>query len=264
MTTPTTDVAGQLASDAAALDRIRLQARRGTPGAVREAAQQFEALLLNSMLKAMRDTTSQDTPFDSEQTRMMQSMLDQQLAQAMSVRGIGLADALVRQLAPAPAAPSPAAARDFVDRLWPYARETGRDTGIAPQFILAQAALESGWGAAEIRNADGTPSHNLFGVKAGPGWTGAVAETRTTEYANGEPAARVERFRSYASYAEAFADYAALLKGAPRYAAVLEQGRDAAGFARALQDAGYATDPMYAGKLERVIGSAALRTGLAA
>jgi len=205
----------------------------------------------------MRETTSQDTPFDSEQTRMLQSMLDQKLAQAMATRGIGLGEAIARELAPKDPA-------GFVDKVWPHAQAAGRATGIAPSFIVAQAALESGWGASEPKNADGSPSHNLFGVKAGPGWRGAVAESPTTEYVDGAAAPSVEKFRSYGSYAEAFADYAALLKGSPRYAGVLRQGGDAAGFARALQDAGYATDPMYADKLERVIRSAALRAGLAA
>lgn len=212
---------------------------------------------MHTLLKSMRETTSQDTPFDSEQTRMLQSMLDEQLAQAMAARGMGLADAIARQLAPK-------AQVGFVDKIWPHAQAAGRATGIAPHFIVAQAALESGWGEGEIRNADGTPSHNLFGIKAGGDWKGAVAEVATTEYVDGVAGPRVEKFRSYGSYAEAFADYAALLKGAPRYARVLAQGADAAGFARALQDAGYATDPMYADKLERVIHSARLRAGLAA
>ena len=113
----------------------------------------------------------------------------------------------------------------------------------------------------ELRFSDGTPSYNLFGIKAGGGWQGAVAEATTTEYVNGAAQKSVERFRAYSSYAEAFRDYANLLASNPRYADVLNQ-QDAAGFARGLQKAGYATDPMYAAKLERIIGGSALRAGL--
>jgi flagellar protein FlgJ len=122
--------------------------------------------------------------------------------------------------------------------------------------MLGQAALESGWGKREIRAADGTPSHNLFGVKAGANWKGSVVETVTTEYVNGVAQKSVEKFRAYSSYADAFRDYANLLRNNPRYAGVVAQaaqGIDAAGFAQGLQKAGYATDPNYADKLTRVI-----------
>ena len=127
--------------------------------------------------------------------------------------------------------------------------------------MIAQAALETGWGRAELRAADGTPTYNLFGIKAGGGWRGAVAEAVTTEYVDGVAQKTVQRFRAYSSYAEAFRDYAALLSSNPRYAAVLER-QDAAGFARGLQRAGYASDPMYAAKLERIIGGQTLRASL--
>jgi len=147
--------------------------------------------------------------------------------------------------------------QNFVRSLWPQALAASRQTGIPPQFLLAQAALESGWGRKEPRLADGRPSYNLFGIKAGANWNGAVAESVTTEYVDGKPERQVERFRAYASYAEAFADHARLLASQPRYAQVLGTN-DAAGFARALQNAGYASDPHYAEKLQRVIGSPAL------
>jgi flagellar protein FlgJ len=152
-------------------------------------------------------------------------------------------------------------AEAFGSALWPSAQNASRQTGIPPQFLLAQAALETGWGKYEPRTADGRQSYNLFGIKAGGTWSGPVAESTTTEYANGKAVRRVERFRAYGSYAEAFDDYARLLTTQPRYAAVLGT-RDAASFARALQGAGYATDPAYADKLTRVIGG--LQPGLLA
>lgn len=153
--------------------------------------------------------------------------------------------------------------KDFVDKLWPHAVEAGKELGIPPHFLLGQAALESGWGKRTIRGQDGQDSLNLFGIKAGPKWGGDVAAAATTEYVNGVPQARREGFRAYGSYAESFRDYAALLRNNPRYQGVLGQDMDAAGFARVMQQAGYATDPMYASKLARVVNSETMRQALA-
>jgi flagellar protein FlgJ len=172
---------------------------------------------------------------------------------------------------PLPAAPAPAPAggsqpaantRDFVNRLWPHAAEASRSTGIPAHFMIGQAALESGWGNREIRGSDGATSHNLFGIKAGRGWSGRTVDIVTTEYVNGSPQKVVDRFRAYDSYADSFRDYANLMRGNPRYAAVLESGNDAVAFARGLQKAGYATDPQYADKLARVINGSVLRQSL--
>lgn len=151
----------------------------------------------------------------------------------------------------------------FVDAMRPHAAEAAQSLGIPERFLIAQAALESAWGKREIRDAAGNHSHNLFGIKAGRGWTGAVVEAPTTEYVHGVAHRTTERFRAYASYADSFKDYAALLKNNPRYAPLFSRPLDAQGFARGLQEAGYATDPMYADKLVRVIGGATLRHALA-
>jgi flagellar protein FlgJ len=290
---------GGLAIDGQNLDRLKLQAKQSPDQALRMAAKQFETVFLNMMLKSMRDATPQDGVFDSEQTRMFTGMLDQQLAQSMSDRGIGLAEVMVRQLSPESRVPSTESGRghtalntqhsalstqpsvlstqppalstqnvpsaykadvqqDFVDRMRPHAERASRNTGIPAHLIMGQAALESGWGKREIRNADGSNSHNLFGIKADRDWKGKVAEVVTTEYHNGVAAKQVERFRAYASYTEAFTDYARFLKDDPRYAGVLQQ-HDAKAFAQALQQAGYATDPRYAEKLTGVIGSVRAR-----
>ena len=143
-------------------------------------------------------------------------------------------------------------ATDFVARLRPHAVAAERDTGIPAHFMVAQAALETGWGKAEPRFADGRQSFNLFGIKAGKGWKGAAVEAGTVEYVDGQAQRQTERFRAYGSYAEAFTDYARLLTESPRYSTAAAS-RDGAGFARALQSAGYATDPQYAAKLERII-----------
>lgn len=143
--------------------------------------------------------------------------------------------------------------RNFQEKLETHAQQASAATGIPAKFMLGQAALETGWGKREIRNADGSNSHNLFGIKAGKGWTGKTTEVVTTEYVNGVPQRRVEKFRAYDSYADSFKDYARLLSKNPRYEKVMENATDAAGFARGLQRAGYATDPLYAAKLERII-----------
>ena len=329
---PDTDLSSRFALDVGSVEALKRQARSEPDKALRSAAAQFEALLMQMMLKSMREAADSASSTDSQETKTYKSMLDQQLTMAMAKRGIGLSEVMVRQLsqgaaagahaledasraaadvtqaiqqadadgtlldrvahvlrmrpglnpAATPALPpaftdAPGAAtkgdgtpgvsaaetaRDFVGRLWPHALEASRSTGVAPHFILGQAALESGWGRGEIRMADGAPSHNLFGIKAGGGWQGATADVMTTEYVNGAPVKTVERFRAYRSYAEAFKDYANLLAANPRYAHVLNERTDPAAFARGLQQAGYATDPGYADKLTRVITGTVMRLGL--
>lgn len=153
-------------------------------------------------------------------------------------------------------------AQDFVTEVWPHAVDASRRTGIPAEFMVAQAALETGWGQKQLRHADGSPSHNLFNIKAGASWKGGTVSREVTEYADGQAYTERARFRAYGSYAESFRDYASLMTRSPRYAGVLGQ-TDAAAFARGLQDAGYATDPMYADKLTRIIGGNTLRSALA-
>lgn len=140
----------------------------------------------------------------------------------------------------------------FVARLSPAADAASQQSGVPASLILGQAALESGWGKREIMNADGTPSHNLFGIKAGPGWKGKVAQATTTEYVDGVPQKSVQAFRSYGSYQEAFDDYAQFISSNPRYSHVTQAASDDDA-AHRIQKAGYATDPNYASKLIRIM-----------
>jgi flagellar protein FlgJ len=314
--------------DVNGLAALKRQAKSGDPAANKVVAKQFEALFLQMVLKSMRDATPREGMFDSDQTRMYESLLDQQLGQALggSGRGTGLAAMIEAQLSrqnrepvpfdgplplhpstpgflrpqdkalplprdagptsfplknqPAglPVTPGPrsdavgtvpgnaasseaAAQRAFVDRLLPAAIAAERSTGIPAHFMVAQAALETGWGKSEPRRADGSPSFNIFGIKASANWRGPAVEAATTEVIAGVTQSTTERFRAYSSYEEAFRDYANLLASSPRYSAVLG-AQDPAGFARGLQAAGYATDPFYAAKLERIIGGATLRQAL--
>jgi peptidoglycan hydrolase FlgJ len=143
----------------------------------------------------------------------------------------------------------------FVKQHTDAARSAEAATGIPASFMVAQAAHESGWGKREIKNADGSTSFNVFGIKAGSSWKGPVAEIVTTEYINGEPRKVVAKFRAYKSYEESFNDYARLMQNSPRYSQVIAQASTAEGFAQGLQKAGYATDPAYAEKLGRVINT---------
>ncbi len=162
------------------------------------------------------------------------------------------------QLDPAPRIDTPAG---FVQAHGDAAEAVAADSGIPAQFMLAQAAHETGWGRKQIVGQDGTVSNNLFGIKAGPGWTGPSVVATTTEVVNGQTQKVQARFRAYASAEDSFRDYARLIGDSPRYQGVmnsLKNGdaaspRTAAAFAQGLQRAGYATDPQYAAKLGRVI-----------
>ncbi len=245
--------------DNSGLAAIKRQARSNDPAALKAAAQQFEALFLQMVLKSMRDATPKEGLFDSDQTRLYEALLDQQLSQVLAAKGgTGLAKIIESQLSRdaepgGKAEPSPVT-NGFIDKMMPHAAAASRASGIPAQFIVAQAALETGWGRAEPRGADGQPSHNIFGIKAGSNWTGPTAEATTTEYVDGVAQKRTERFRAYGSYAEAFKDYANLIAGNPRYAAVLG-ARDPVAFAQGMARAGYATDPAYADKLTRIINT---------
>lgn len=265
------DISARLAVDTQGLEQLRNQAKHSPDQALKAAAQQFESVFLNMMLKSMREATPQDGMFDSEQTRMFTGMLDQQLAQSMSSRGVGLADVMVRQLSrnmgelaesgkleagnmKLSSAYNESPQQDFVNRMTPHAVQASQNSGVPTQLMLGQAALESGWGKHEVRMADGSNSYNLFGIKANAGWNGKTAEVLTTEYENGVANKQVEKFRAYSSYTEAFQDYANMMASNPRYANVLQQGDNVAGMAQEVQKAGYATDPKYAEKLARVMG----------
>ncbi|MFA6970896.1 MAG: flagellar assembly peptidoglycan hydrolase FlgJ [Gallionella sp.] len=302
------NTSANLAIDSQSLAQLRAQAKNSPDQALKAAAQQFESVFMNMMLKSMREATPQDGMMDSDQTRMFTGMLDQQLSQSMSSKGIGLADMLVKQLSrtglSVPSSPSPVSGsqfpqssalnpqsailhsetgalaplfrgnalaasipdskvvpsaynattqQDFVNKMLPHALQASAASGVPPQLILGQAALESGWGKREIPMPDGSNSHNLFGIKANAGWHGKVAEVMTTEYKDGVASRQVEKFRAYSSYSEAFKDYAGMLSSNPRYAGVLQQADSLAGMAQALQKSGYATDPKYAEKLVSVM-----------
>ena len=143
--------------------------------------------------------------------------------------------------------------------LWPHASEAAARLGLPPEALLAQAALETGWGRHVIRRADGGSSHNLFGIKADGRWQGERASTQTLEYVDGVAVRVRDHFRAYASHADSFNDYVDFLQRNPRYRDALQRTGDAAAYFSALQAAGYATDPAYATKIQRILDGDTLR-----
>jgi peptidoglycan hydrolase FlgJ len=147
----------------------------------------------------------------------------------------------------------------FVKQLWPHAQRAADELGTAPELLVAQAALETGWGQHMIRGQDGRNSFNLFGIKADAHWQGARALTETVEFRDGLMCRERAPFRAYSSLAESFADYVSFLKANPRYRQALDKAGDASAFAQALSAAGYATDPDYHGKIKQIMDSSRLR-----
>lgn len=261
---------------------LRAAAQQNDPAALREVAGQFEALFMQTMLKNMRAGQLAEPLFGGEQHKMYVEMLDQQFAIEMaSGRGLGFADVLVQQLGgsteqtgglmPIPRGPMavvpPAVATgsgswsdpsQFAADIWPHANQVAKRLGVAPEAILAQAALETGWGEHVMRFGDGSNSHNLFGIKAGGEWHGGSVVRKTLEVTDGVPEIVRARFRAYPDLEATFADYTRLLSEQPRYRSVVGSG-DIASFAHALQEAGYATDPNYANKIVRIAGGERLR-----
>jgi len=238
---------------------LRRGAQANDPATLREVAKQFESLFTKMMLKSMRDASMGDPMFGSDQGDMYQDMADDQLAVQMSEgRGLGLADMLIRQLSngafsgtsavkPTPES-TPAEREQFISGLLPHANEAARELGVDPRALIAQAALETGWG----RSQPGGDSHNLFGIKAGAHWNGASVQANTEEFDAGVASRDVASFRAYGSPRESVEDYVRLIRDNPRYAGAMNTGNDVQAFGNALQRGGYATDPDYARKLAAV------------
>jgi peptidoglycan hydrolase FlgJ len=160
------------------------------------------------------------------------------------------------------ARPKPNTPEAFVAEIWPHAQRAAAELGVCPRALVAQAALETGWGRHTIRGGQGNDAPNLFGIKASGRWQGESVKRSTTEFVDGKPQRENAAFRAYRSIADSFSDYVSLLKNTPRYAAALGQS-SARAFAGALQRAGYATDPQYAAKLSAIVEGPTLRRALA-
>jgi flagellar rod assembly protein/muramidase FlgJ len=153
----------------------------------------------------------------------------------------------------------PASRKEFLAAIWPHAERCAKLIGVTPHALAAQAALESGWGRRIAKDSHGQPTFNLFGIKAGPNWTGDRIEVATHEYIRGVKRSKVADFRAYESIAEAFDDYVSMLKANSRYASALKHGGPSRHFAARLQRAGYSTDPHYARKIHSIANSHIVR-----
>ena len=268
-------------ADFQGLASLKNDAKGQAPTALKEAARQFESLFTQMLLKSMREANKsfgEDSLFGSDQGDMYQDMFDDQIAMQLSKgKGLGLADMLVRQLQggvqstekiSAPASSAPAAnsqalttsKEDFLRQLRPHAEQAARELGVDANALLAQAALETGWGRSVPCNANGDCSFNLFGIKAGSQWSGATVNVPTLEFEDGVAVRKVERFRAYDSPADSFRDYAALIRDSSRYASARGAGDNVEAFATALQQGGYATDPHYAQKIAAVASEVRARS----
>lgn len=280
--------AARMYADFNGFAELRAAARDNSPEAAKEVGRQFEALLVQMMLKSMRAAGFGDALFDSDATRLHRDLFDQQLALSFSRRGeLGIASLIERSIAgnaapqsntahgapldasalrpadvdrqAAPTSPGNdvssgrsegfASHDAFVRELWPAASRAGRALGVDPELLIAQAALETGWGQAIIHDGRGRSSHNLFGIKADGRWPGLRMTVKSLEYEDGVAVPRQAQFRSYDSFAESFDDYATLVRTSPRYGDALRQASDPQAYMHALQAAGYATDPNYAAKV---------------
>ena len=269
-------------TDLASLSGLKREARLDEQAALRETARQFESLFIKMMLSSMREASDGDPIFDSDQSQLYRGMFDDQMSLEMSRgRGIGLADALIEQLArgramaeisvgrtvsmesaasraatmPSTSEPTPAepgTKRAFLDAIRPAAERAAERLGVSARSLMAQAALETGWGRSLPRHESGESSFNLFGIKAGRSWQGPIVNTDTQEFIEGKSVRQVDAFRAYQSIEQSFADHSRLVSSSRRYQAALNTGTDTAAFASALQRGGYATDPRYAEKLVAV------------
>ncbi|GLQ71407.1 flagellar assembly peptidoglycan hydrolase FlgJ [Vibrio sp. vnigr-6D03] len=258
--------------------------------ALKTAAKQFESIFTSMLFKSMRDanTTFESDLMKSQNQDFYRQMLDEQMASEMSDSGsLGLADMIVAQLsagagenhseiamrnaamdtslrlpvdsdkvreATATRAVSESAfdsPQQFVDKLKPYADRAARALGVDASVIIAQAALETGWGQKVVKNSLGS-SNNLFNIKADKRWDGGKVATQTLEVYDGVPVKEKADFRSYSSYQDSFNDYVRFLNDNPRYQTALQHEGDNKAFIHGIHKAGYATDPNYADKVLRV------------
>ena len=259
-------------TDFSGLTQLRAQARQDPDNSLREVARQFESIYVQMMLKSMRDASFGDPLFDSTGSEMYRDMFDNQMSQQLTHgKGLGLAEMLVQQLrrqqpdsavdnprqtfaAPATAPSQPLTSPEsFKQQLLPHAKAAAAELGTTPDVLLAQAALETGWGKHVAQLPNGRSSHNLFNIKADPSWQGDTVQVKTVEYLHGKPVTQTARFRAYDDYAESFQDYMNFIKSNPRYRAALAQPADSNNYIQQVHGAGYATDPAYADKWLQIL-----------
>ncbi len=254
--------------------KLSAQAKNDPQGALKEASQQFEGILLQMMLKEMRKTHFDDNKyFNSYETEFWRTLLDQQVAINLSEKEpLGIAGQVRQQLDPTamyrsmhhsisrgtslsvrknflPSAPlqSFSDRQSFIKSMLPHAQKAAQVLGVEPQVLIAQAALETGWGK------HFAAPYNLFGIKADQSWHGPKSTQETVEFTGAMPMVEQADFRAYHSFEESFLDYARFLRENPRYEKALANVTHNEAFVDALAEAGYATDPQYATKIKAIL-----------
>ncbi|WP_407927391.1 flagellar assembly peptidoglycan hydrolase FlgJ [Legionella saoudiensis] len=277
---------GIATSDFSALADLKAKAVTDAKGAAPEVARQFEGIFIQSMLKSMRmgqHFLDDSSPFRGKNRETFEDMLDAQYASNIAgSRGIGVATMLTRQLgevtntpaqatnATPPMMPTAASAMqgvtskqpvssdankpaptvdDFVQSIWPKAKEAAALIGLDPKILIAQAALETGWGKFIAKDADGTSSNNLFNIKSGANSSYDSVNVKTTEYIADTPIKMSASFRKYSSIEQGFDDYISLIQQDGRYQGALASAANPENYVRELHKAGYATDPEYSTKI---------------
>ncbi len=273
--------------DLSSIDTLRQASKSGDKGALVEAAKQFEGIFVQMMLKSMRKAqavlSDKDSPFNSQQVSFYRDMHDKQLATELSTNSsLGLADIIIQQFGGAegfmpaealrndgnlPNIPIKQAGFDspeqFIQRLYPVAQQAASALNIAPEALIAQAALETGWGQYVMHQGQAN-AHNLFGIKADERWQGQSINVPTLEYDQGIAKQEHAQFRKYASYTDSMQDYVAFMQSNERYSQALTQTDSPAQYFHELQRAGYATDPQYADKILRIMQSDVLTSTVSA
>jgi len=292
---------GIAVSDFKGLHDLKIQAQDDAKKALPAVAKQFEAIFLQSMLKTMRmgqHFLDESSPFRGKHQETFQTMLDGQYASNISEgRGIGLATMLAKQLEGSvgttekkpllsmtsanhismPMKPSPLAITpevsakppetsqsmdDFVKSIWPYARQAANLLGLDPKILVAQAALETGWGQFIAKDVDGSSSNNLFNIKSTSGSENSSIKVKTTEFVADTPIKMTASFKKYPTVGHSFKDYVSLIKGNNRYEEAVANAQDPQQYIKALSEAGYATDPNYANKIMSIYNGTELQQSL--
>jgi len=273
----------EIYADFNGLAELRRKATHDKDSAIDEVARQFETIFVKMMLKSMRDAVSESTLVNTDKQKFYQSMYDDQISLDLTKGGgLGLSEMIKMQLGGStevkaevkgvelpnyrdtavrriygalqePVVKKPAdkinSPEDYIHTLWPQAQQAAEKLGVDAKVLLAQSALETGWGQHVMHSKVGENSHNLFGIKASAGWEGKTVSVQTVEYENGIAVKQQANFRAYDSYEESFNDYVNFLQQNPRYQQALEKVNSNEDFIKGLQKAGYATDPAYARKI---------------
>lgn len=280
-------IKGIATSDFQSLNELKVQAKNNAQEALPAVAKQFEGIFLQSMLKSMRmgqHFLDESSPFSGKNEATFQDMLDAQYATNIAdTKGVGLATMLAKQLAGAittndkqgiklvqsnavlsmPAektvvtdkpesvdtASSENPIDDFVKSIWPKAKAAAMQLGLDPRLLLAQAALETGWGKFVAKDADGSSSNNLFNIKSAGSKDFDSVSVKTTEYISDNPIKMNASFRKYPSVEQSFTDYVSLIKGSSRYQNAVANASNPEAYVHELHKAGYATDPNYGSKI---------------